>query len=320
MKRDSVRWYGERWLKWRARTGLRSVATDRDRWRSYVETAPWIDRPISSVTRADASAWLKGMLVRKNQRARSRSRRLLAAQTVKNALNLVRGFFESALQDGHIVDNPFAGWRVPRTRSATTADKWTVLRKDEQERLLAAIPTPERHIVAFAMGTGLRRMEQWCLRGSDVVVEGENPHIVVRFGEHGPTKGGRPRRVPLFGLALEAARAWLEQLPTYAPKNRNKLMFPTPGGGRREEPPRKNFAHWLKKAHVTRHVRWHDLRHTCAASLVAGWWGTGRRWSLRDVQLLLGHRSITTTERYVHFIEDPLFRAADETDPSRGAA
>ena len=36
------------------------------------------------------------------------------------------------------------------------------------------------------------------------------------------------RKVPLFGLALDAARAWLKVLPSYAPHNPDGLMFPTP--------------------------------------------------------------------------------------------
>ncbi len=49
---------------------------------------------------------------------------------------------------------------------------------------------------------------------------------------------------------------------------------------------------------VGRHVHWHLLRHTFASSLVAGWWG--RRWSLEEVRQVMGHSSITVTERYAH--------------------
>jgi integrase len=65
------------------------------------------------------------------------------------------------------------------------------------------------------------------------------------------------------------------------------------------------------KRHDGRHVRWHDLRHTCASSLVAGWWG--RRWTLQEVQAYLGHSSITMTERYAHLAESVVKDAARET-------
>jgi hypothetical protein len=58
-------------------------------------------------------------------------------------------------------------------------------------------------------------------------------------------------------------------------------------------------------------VRFHDLRHTCASHLVSGTWG--RRWSLEEVQRVLGHGSRSTTERYAHLAEDALDHAAAQT-------
>ena len=43
-------------------------------------------------------------------------------------------------------------------------------------------------------------------------------------------------------------------------------------------------------------LRWHDLRHTCASSLVSGW--LGRRWSLEETKEFMGHISRSSTERY----------------------
>jgi integrase len=54
-------------------------------------------------------------------------------------------------------------------------------------------------------------------------------------------------------------------------------------------------------AGITRRVRFHDLRHTCASSLVAGWWG--RAWRLEEVKAILGHGSVTMTERYAHLAQ-----------------
>lgn len=56
---------------------------------------------------------------------------------------------------------------------------------------------------------------------------------------------------------------------------------------------------------------WHSLRHTCASMLVSGVWG--RRWTLQEVAELLGHRSVSTTERYAHLAEGTIARAARET-------
>lgn len=51
------------------------------------------------------------------------------------------------------------------------------------------------------------------------------------------------------------------------------------------------------------HVRWHDLRHTYASLLIEG--GT----DIRTVQALLGHSTITQTQRYAHLRDDGLSKA-----------
>jgi integrase len=58
-------------------------------------------------------------------------------------------------------------------------------------------------------------------------------------------------------------------------------------------------------------LRWHDLRHTCAVALLAGWWG--RRWSLDEIGALLGHSTVRVTERYAHRLQSTLWAAAAST-------
>jgi site-specific recombinase XerD len=53
-------------------------------------------------------------------------------------------------------------------------------------------------------------------------------------------------------------------------------------------------------------VRIHDLRHTFASFLV----NNGR--SIYEVQRILGHTQIKTTERYAHLSQDSLLAAANE--------
>jgi len=126
-------------------------------------------------------------------------------------------------------------------------------------------------------------------------------------------------------MALEAAREWLKVLPTYAPHNPERLMFPTParekqlrsggrgwkGGARRQAGKTPPAWSRVKEALGTRKVWWHLLRHTCATSLLCGWWG--RRWSLEEVGKLLGHSSVKVTERYAHLLDSALAGIAAES-------
>lgn len=82
------------------------------------------------------------------------------------------------------------------------------------------------------------------------------------------------------------------------PWNPLRLVFPSLRGTMRQPGAPSGWERWVASARLGRTVRWHDLRHTCASSLVAGWWG--RAWTLTEVCALLGHSSIKVTERYAH--------------------
>jgi RNA:NAD 2'-phosphotransferase (TPT1/KptA family) len=64
-------------------------------------------------------------------------------------------------------------------------------------------------------------------------------------------------------------------------------------------------------AGITRRVRFHDLRHTCASHLVMGTWG--RVWRIEEICALVGHSGIGVTQRYAHLSPDHLHKAAAET-------
>jgi len=328
--------WGARWLDRREGEGTLSIETDRNRWDVHVAKSALADLPIASITRADVLEWLDVMCAK--QAKDRRGRRKLSKNTIQNALNLLRGAFEAAVQRCILTANPAAGVRVPK-RVAPTVEPWTYLTLEEQEALWRCedIPRVHRLMLQFAVGTGLREGEMFNLHLRDLRVDGDRPEIVIRYGSRnkGPkSTKGKPkiRYVPLFGLGLEAARAWLDELPRYAPKNPHGLVFPGPKGARRQKGkhlhvtqrvngkprPVDPLPEYLAAAgivqaqrHDGRHVRWHDLRHTCAAALVSGMWG--RRWSLEEVKGLLGHSSISITERYAHLADSALRAAAAAT-------
>jgi len=317
----TLRGFGIGFLDDREHTGVASVRTDRSRWRQHIETAYFADWSLSEVAPHDVREWLAG-LMRKHavpgKGQKHTSRRKLSRSTIQNTLNLLRSSFAAAVDAGLIRENPARDVSLPRD-PGRTHDPWTYIEPAEQDALLGceAIPEEGRLLIAFAIGTGLRQGEMWNLELRDVHVD--ESKIVVRYGSKGrATKGRRIRRVPLFGIARQALDRWLEVLPQR--ENPLKLVWPLPSGARRQKGKApKEWESYLEKAgivaekrHDGRPVRWHDLRHTCGSSLVAGWWG--RRWSLIEVRDMLGHRSVTTTERYAHLAESALEAAARATD------
>lgn len=289
----TVRAYGERWLEWRRAAGFRSVDGYASCWRTHVAPMPWATLPIGAVTPAIAQAWRRELLTRSSTSTRGPGGPLRLS-TMRNVLNITRACFESAREDELIGSNPFASIRMPKARGASSSESWTVLRREEQLALLCKL---------------------WTLHAVDVQAD----EVVVRYGgrrrrELVPTKAGKVRRVPLFGMAKHALAQWLLELPCYAERNPHGLIFPTRHGCYRPRAAPPGWKDWIRRAGITRRFRWHDLRHTCGSSLVAGWWG--RRWSLEEVRQMLGHSSVQMTERYAHFADDFLRSAAKEAEAS----
>lgn len=238
--------------------------------------------------------------------------RTLARQTAVNAFNLLSRSLGDAADDGLIPANPAAGVRVPK--KARDTDAWTYLDADEIFAALSNCDSAmQSAIVGVAIFTGLRAGELWGLRWCDVRLEGNRPHLHVCKSYRGPTKGGRPRAVPLLSPAIGALRMWHREAPGIG----EALVFPAEGRRRRDGRTgchSKGYdAGWSKlrvRARIERNVRFHDLRHTCASHLVMGSW-TPAPWRLEDVRDVLGHKSITTTERYAHLAPDRLHGLAE---------
>jgi integrase len=297
---------------------IEDTDTERSRWRTYVEADPIGKLVVRAVDDEEIEQWLDRLAAAG-----------LARSTRQNALNLMRAVFRVACKKRrhHDGPNPCDGLRLESEKR--TLEPWTYLTPDEQRALVGATPAPLDAIVEFAIGTGLRAGELVTLRLADVHVDDAEPHVIVRYGKppSRPTKTGKIRRVPLFGHGLAAMRRWLAVLPPYCPKNPLGLAFPGPTGAFRSRAHVLRWALWrgsaekpgiVKRAGIERDVRWHDLRHTCASSLVSGWWGDPepRAWTLAEVCALLGHASITTTERYAHLADTALKRAAREAFPA----
>lgn len=335
-----------------SRSGNRDCDNDESRWQ-HIATAAWARRPPKTVTRQDGVAWLKSLKAKRAERPKSddpkrrggRRAERLALSTRRHCLVLARRFFEWAIaQDVYdVTANPFAGLTVEREdgdEDEGYQEEW-FLDREEQPLFLAKWDSPsldfdandraEKWLAAFAMGSGLREREQWCLHLADVHLDEDepdetkrDPRVVVRYGSYDPIKrrfrspkgrkGEKRRRtVHLHGLSLDALTTWLTILPSYAKRNPHQLVFPTRRGAIRVRPPRT----WDRVVEalgvvprIGRTVWWHLLRHTCGSSLVSGWWG--KRWRLEEVSKILGHTDVRTTQIYAHLAPEAIAETARE--------
>ena len=110
-------------------------------------------------------------------------------------------------------------------------------------------------------------------------------------------KTGKTRHVPLSQGALSL----LAKLPR---KEDNDYLFPNPKTGK---PFVSIFHSWdtARQKAGLKDVRIHDLRHSFASYVI------NQGHSLYEVQKLLGHTQVKTTQRYAHLSHDSLLNAAD---------
>ncbi len=301
----------------RAQDGIRGIKSERNRYALHIQTAAFASKPLDAVAAVDIRDWLRVM---SQKRAKdTRGERLICTDTIKRSFALVSSIFTAACERDLVKHSPCTGVKAKkRADERATREKWAYLTLDEQKAIAKCedIPLADRLAIRFAIATGLRQGEQFNLLLTDLHTGIDCPHVFVRFGSPNlPPKSGKTRKVPLFGDGLVAARQWAKHVEKHAPENPQRLAFPSPRGTRRgvgKPLGRGNaFRCALAAAGITRHVRWHDLRHTFCSNLVSG--VLGRRWSLEEVRPLAGHSSITITQRYSHIGETELLKAANET-------
>lgn len=313
----TLRSWGEEWFRRREKSGrVRGLAKERGVWKVRIAGYAIASLPITRIKRVHVVRWLEELVARTPR---------LSVQSIRHARRLVIGALEAALDDGRITGNAARGARIP-ARDETTVERWTWLTSDEIGALLAipvhdpprvrggkggrktgTITSAQRSAMVVAIYAGLRAGELWGLRWSDVILDGDRPELVVRHSRELATKSGRVRRVPLLG----PARAELERWRALAPGVGDALVWPADRGRCHRDGYDAGWARVKVLAGIARRVRWHDLRHTCASHLVQGTWG--RTWRLEEVQAMLGHESIRTTQRYAHLAPGGLHDAARAT-------
>jgi integrase/recombinase XerC len=198
----------------------------------------------------------------------------------------LRTFFRWLCREGVLEKNPARALLSPRTERRIP----THLEEGEVEALLDmpgdGVPAVRgRAILEMLYGTGLRCAELVGLDLGEVDFEGRMVRVLG--------KGGKERIVPFGGRARDALRSWL---PVRERLFRgDEALFLNQKGGRLTDRSVRNLvARRLKQVAFARKVSPHTLRHSFATHLLE------RGADLRSIQELLGHTSLSTTQRYTH--------------------
>ncbi|WP_044414306.1 tyrosine-type recombinase/integrase [Thiomicrospira microaerophila] len=168
------------------------------------------------------------------------------------------------------------------------------LTPEEVTRLLAQLEASRspmlKYIIMFLLLTGARKSEVTNAKWDDLDLESRVWKIEFN-------KTGQTRYVPLSNAAIDL----LLSVPVIKDCD---YVFANP---KTKLPFQKIFGAWdlVRNKAGIRDVRIHDLRHSFASFLV----NNGR--SLYEVQKILGHTQVKTTQRYAHLNQDSLLKAVN---------
>ena len=163
--------------------------------------------------------------------------------------------------------------------------------RDVAENIIGASDNPAiqaRDVALFTLlyGCGLRISEALALDVGAAPLPGQQDMLRV------VGKGSKTRIVPVLPVVRAAVAAWLRVHPT--PEHDAPLFTGARGGRLNPRIAQRTLQQYRAYAGLPDHATPHALRHSFATHLLAD--GA----DLRTIQDLLGHASLSTTQRYTH--------------------
>lgn len=248
-------------------------------------------------------------------------------RSLARALAAWRGFFQWWAPQAGLPTNPAHGVRAPRqTRSLPKAlsveQTQVLLDQPGQPALSSATALRDQAMFEILYSSGLRLAELVSLDTRYLREEGyesvswlllDEGDLIVRG------KGGKTRRLPLGGKAIDAIGRWLQvreqfiQPHTIAYANWRAALF-LGERGKRVSPRvvQLQLNKLAQRAGLPVSVHPHSLRHSFASHMLQS------AQDLRAVQELLGHANISTTQIYTRLDFQHLAKAYDQAHPRAG--
>jgi integrase len=293
---ESVAVWAERWMASKLNLKPNTKADYDMRLRAYV-LPRWGDTPISKITRGDIQAWIQELVANGAQ-----------PSTARHAVGTLSRILNEAVIAGALVANPCQ--RISTPRLATGDIKPLTI---EQVKTLAyeienppvkpagngAAPPGRHHfpeyglLVRLAAFSGLRAAEIAGLKVNAVDLDNGALRVTETLSEvRGklytvPPKTYQARAVPLPDFLVEELRKHIAQLGGAG----DGYVFRASEGGalRWQNFYNKHFKPAVLRAGLPKETRFHDLRHTAAAFMIAA------NAHPRAIMERLGHSSVTVT-------------------------
>lgn len=222
-----------------------------------------------------------------------------ASSTVARKVAAIKSFFHFLVAEGDLSEDPTVALEPPKVKKRLPK----AISPTEIERLLHAPtgqtgPKAQRDLALLEMlyASGMRVTELVSLNVADIDFAGQNSKVRVK----GKRSNAKEREIPIIGDALKV-------LKTYVENGREQLLQdPNEGAvflnNRGQRLTRQGLwliiKYYVDAVGISAEVTPHTLRHSFAAHKLS----QGK--SLQDIQKLLGHANISTTQVYTHLNQE----------------
>ncbi|MEW6570766.1 MAG: tyrosine recombinase XerC [Nitrospirota bacterium] len=222
--------------------------------------------------------------------------------TVSRRLSSVRSFFKFLYKEGFIKTNPaklVSSPKIPKLlpRFLTVDDVFSLVEKPGG---IGFIPARDKAILELLYSSGIRVSELTSLNMDDVNVK---ERLLKVKG-----KGRKERIVPVGSKAVDSIKSYLVERILL--KGKKKALFLNRSGSRlSDRQVRRIVVKYARSVAINSKIGPHTLRHSFASHLLQG--GA----DLRVIQELLGHSSLSTTQKYTHLNVAHLMDVYDRAHP-----
>lgn len=230
----------------------------------------------------------------------------LTKTTIERKISTIKSFFKFLSQKGIVEENPARMIKFPKKEKKL----FKVFNIDDLFNLLE-IPdksTPsglrDALLMELMYGTGVRVSELVGIKLDDIDFEG------LRLRVRG--KGKKERMIPLADFHIDFIKKYLsvrDQMLTGKTIKTDKLFINKFGTALSDRSVRRIVEKYLKIAGLPLDFSPHSFRHSFATHMLE----SGA--DLRTIQSLLGHSSLSTTQKYTHLNLSDILRIYDEAHP-----
>jgi integrase/recombinase XerC len=226
--------------------------------------------------------------------------------TIERNIASLKSFYKFLIKKGFLEENPAKQLKFPRKEKKlfnvfNIDDIFLLLSKPDRSEISGL---RDALILELLYATGLRVSELISLNISDIDFTGKRLRVLG--------KGKKERIIPLSDYHIDLITDYIKKRNTLCGNkeiNGNQLFINKYGGRLTDRSVRRILEKYLTLCGLPLYYSPHSIRHTFATHLLEN--GA----DLRSIQELLGHSSLSTTEKYIHLNLVKLLDTYDKTHP-----